>query len=206
MSKISKETINKIFGIGAVSEIPEGLRILHEATAVDGTRDRILRDADGRYYLMAEPAEAGKPSYLGMAVYSIDRQVIMPVSRESALFWSERNLCGDEMSVAMEEFGEHVSSHHLVWEYREKTHADRTDINEWLMVSETGDFTLYSTDDSYPFCDDSTNFVRLAENGTEEFAGDIYVYCIPAETACRWAEARGMDTEAYAEIFGQSEA
>ncbi len=202
MSIMPKRTINGIFDVRQEPAVPDGMNILHEVTRMDEAREQLLCDTDGHCHLAAEPAKDGHENRLGMATYVFDRRIVMPVSRESALSWSHYNLCGDELMAAMKEFGEYATDHQIVWEYSGAAATGQDGIHEWLMESSARDFVLYSTDYSYPFCNGSTTFVHSAEDGTEQFAGEVYVYYIPAETARRWAETRGMDADTCAEVFG----
>lgn len=201
MLEKNKKTIEEIFGIKKVSAVPGDMDIRYEVTKKDA-RERLLRDADGHYYLAAESVGDGCQARLGMATYTFEGQVILPVCRESALSWSYVNLCGNELAAAMEEFGEYASFSQIIWEHNEMTGTGQEDIREWLMESESGDFVLYSTEHYYPLCDGGTIFIYSAENGDTQFAGDVNVYYIPAETARRWAEAHGMDADTCATVFG----
>lgn len=201
-----KKTIDKIFGVRPVSAIPGGMRILRKVTRRDGTREQLCRDADGRYHMVVEPEKAGDESDLGMGRYTVDRRVIMPISRECVLLWVTYYFGCDKSWAAKEGLREY-EYRKMVWEHRKAPSTERPGTDEWLMKSDEGEFVLYSTDESYPFCTGSVSFLRFSDDdGTGGFEGDVCIYYIPEETARRWAEARGMDAGTYAEVFGGAEA
>lgn len=201
MSKMPKKHIDEIFGIKPVSAVPEGMSILYEVTRIGETREQLLRDTDGSYYLAVEPEKAGDIGMAWMSCYAVDRRIIIPVSREGALNWSNHNLYGDDLQSAIDEFGEYAKNFRIVWE-RESVGTGQEDVHEWLTKSAAGDFVLYSTDLGYLLSNESTMFTKATEEGAVLYAVDVCVYYIPAETARRWAEAYGMDEDTYREVFG----
>ena len=195
--------INEIFGVKEISKAPKKAEVLFNAMTVNGTSEQVCCSEDGQYYLTAKAAKDNNDARLGMGTYHVDGQIAIPISLTSAMFWSERNLYGDELAAAISKFGENLSTTlSLVWECGADSSADTPALREWLFKIIGDEFVLYSTDSSYPLCNGSTTFCQFAEDETDQFVADVYVYYIPAETARRWAVAHGIDANTYEKFFG----
>lgn len=161
-------------------------------------RERVLRDKAGRYYMSVKCGEA--VSYFHSLSYDFSgREVYFPAVREALALWAKKNLQNGDYARAWKEFGRNVRLREKVWEYQQGN--DKTQpgfLCEYLRKTDTDTYALFSTDSTYPYWGCSAAVVK----GSRTVRNDLYLYYITADTAQRWAEARGIDAYTYKEAFG----
>lgn len=162
-------------------------------------RERIYRSKTGRYYMSVKCGS--NASYFRYSSYDpAGREIFFPVAPEALAEWARGNLHGGDCSRAKKEFISSVKIGKKVWEYQRG--ADNTQpgfIQEYLRKTDTDTYALFSTDCSCPYF----WYYAATVKSSHTVRSDLYLYYITADTARRWAEARGMDGYTYKEVFGR---
>lgn len=196
---------NEIFGIeDAAASSLTGTKLLYESEHgkpgdSDYLREEVRRNKAGQYYMSVKCGVCA--CYFNNLSYDFaDREFSFPVAPEALSQWAETNLYGSDYARACKEFGSDIKIKETVWEYRQG--ADETQpgfIYEYLRKTAADTYALFSTDCSYPYFGYS---IAAAAPGSRKVRDDLYLYYITADTARRWAEARGMDRYTAREVFG----
>lgn len=197
---------NEIFGINDINPAScfkdMELRYESECGKPGGPnylREQVLRDKAGRYFMAVKCGK--QASCFGKLNYGFaGREIFFPVAREALPQWIEANLYGDDYARALKEFDINVKFREKVWQFQQG--SDKTQpgfIYEYLRKTNTDTYALFSTDHSYPYLGDS---IAVTEPGSHKVRDDLNLYYITADTARRWAKARGMDRYTSREIFG----
>lgn len=197
---------NEIFGINDVNPASclKGMGLLYESEhgkpgTPDYRQEQVLRNEDGQYYMSVKCGERAS-CFDSLHHDFAGREVFFPVAPEALSQWARTNLCGGDYGCALKEFDINVKLKEKVWQYQQG--SDKTQpgfIYEYLRKTNTDTYALFSTDCSYPYLGSSTT---VAEPGSHKVRDDLYLYYITADTARRWAEAKGMDEYTSREIFG----
>lgn len=200
--------VNEIFGMkeaGAASRL-KSMELRYESEhgkpgSPDYLLEQVRRSGEGRYYMSVKCGS--KVSYFQCSSYDFaGREVFFPVAPETLAGWAATRLRGSDRSHALQEFNSSVRFREKVWEYQQG--ADKTQpgfIQEYLWRTGTDTYALFSTDCSYPYFGCSAAMVT----GRYAARGDLCLYYITADTARRWAKARGMDGYTYKEVFGSAQ-
>lgn len=196
---------NDIFGIkDANQDSLKDMQFLYESEhgkhgSPDYRQEQVLRNENGQYYMSMKCNERAS-CFDSLHHDFAGREIFFPVTPEALSQWAEANLYGSDYARACEEFGGDIKIKETVWEYRQG--ADETQpgfIYEYLRKTSADTYALFSTDCSYPYFGCS---IAAAAPGSRKVRDDLYLYYITADTARRWAEARGMDRYTAREVFG----
>lgn len=196
---------NEIFGIKDASQDSlKDMQLLYESEhgkhgCPDYRQEQVLRNETGQYYMSMKCGERAT-CFDSLHHDFSGRNIFFPVAPKALSQWARMNLCGDDYARALKEFDINVKFKEKVWQFQQG--SDKTQpgyIFEYLRKTNTDTYALFSTDYTYPYLGSSTT---VSEPGSHKVRDDLYLYYITADTAQRWAEARGMDGYTSKEIFG----
>lgn len=196
---------NEIFGINDVNPVSclKDMELRYESKHgelgdADYRREQVLRKA-GQYFMSVKCGERSS-CFDSLHHDFAGREIFFPIAPEALSQWARMNLCGDDYARALKEFDTNVKFREKVWQFQQG--SDKTQpgfIYEYLRKTNTDTYALFSTDCTYPYLGSNTT---VTEPGSHKVRDDLNLYYITADTAQRWAEARGMDEYTSREIFG----